>query len=230
MLLLVLAIVAAIFAFALIAAQVSSGDTQSFDEAILTSMRQAGDPSLTIGPRWLEGTALELTALGSAGVLIAVVTAVAGYLTIERRFGLLLMTAYMKEIFGRQRPTVVPHLQQVSSPSFPSGHAMLSAVVYLTLGVMLARSTKDRKLRVYFVVTAIILTFIVGLTRMFLGVHYPTDVLGGWVAGTFWALLIAVIERALERRGVDPTVPAPPDALTATKPPSADASRDPTDL
>lgn len=222
MLLLALAVVAALLAFTLIASQVSSGTTKGFDEAVLMALRRADNPSVTIGPAWVEGTALELTALGSAGVLAAVVTAVAGYLTIERRFALLIVTLastlggwtlsyYLKEIFARHRPTVVPHLQSASSPSFPSGHAMLSAVVYLTLGVMLARSTKDRRLRIYFVVTAMVLTFIVGMTRIFIGVHYPTDVLGGWVAGSFWALLCAFLERALERRGVDPTVPAPVD-------------------
>jgi undecaprenyl-diphosphatase len=142
-------------------------------------------------------------------------------MTLVSTIGGWILGFYLKEIFGRQRPSVVPHLQHATSPSFPSGHAMLSAVVYLTLGVMLARSTKDRKLRVYFVITAIVLTFIVGMTRMFLGVHYPTDVLGGWVAGTFWALLCAVCERALERRGADPTEPAPADALTATSPPTS---------
>jgi undecaprenyl-diphosphatase len=226
MLVLALAVLGALLVFTLIASQVSSGHTKGFDETVLTMLRRADDPSVTIGPSWVEGTALELTALGSAGVLAAVVIAVVGYLAIERRFALLIVTLvatmggwtlsyFLKEIFARHRPTVVPHLQHASSPSFPSGHAMLSAVVYLTLGVLLARSTKDRRLRVYFVATAMILTFIVGMTRMFLGVHYPTDVVGGWVAGSFWALLCAFVERALERRGVDPTVPAPTGSISA---------------
>ena len=214
-----LAVVGALLAFTLIAGEVAEGDTKAFDERILLGLRRADQPAVPVGPSWLEDTALDLTALGSAGVLFIVVTAVLGYLLLERRYALLTVTlvstiggwllgALLKEIFARQRPSVVPHLQHVSSPSFPSGHAMESAVVYLTLGVLLARSTGDRRLRVYFVAVAMVLTFIVGMTRVFLGVHYPTDVLGGWLAGVSWAVLCALVERALERRGVSPEPPA----------------------
>src|SRR5262249_44576114 len=96
----------------------------------------------------------------------------------------------------------VPHLAAVRSPSFPSGHSMLSAVVYLTLGALLARNTSEWNLRLYFLGVALLLTILVGLSRIYLGVHYPTDVLAGWAAGLAWALVCELVAQRLQRRGV----------------------------
>jgi undecaprenyl-diphosphatase len=92
-------------------------------------------------------------------------------------------------------------LVTVSTASFPSGHAMLSAIVYLTLGVLLARFLYHRRLKVYVLTVAILLSLFIGLSRIYLGVHYPTDVLAGWSAGAAWALLCLLAARFLERRG-----------------------------
>jgi undecaprenyl-diphosphatase len=214
-----LAVVAALLAFALIAGQVSAGRTQAFDELVLDALRRSDNRAVPVGPGWLETVALELTSLGSAGVLVTLVLLVVGYLLFERRFGLAVLTvastaggwileAILKTVFARERPTVVPHLQHVTSSSFPSGHSMLSAVVYLTLGALLARSTTKASLRIYFIAAAMLLTFIVGVTRVYLGVHYPTDVMAGWLAGFGWAVLCALVARALQRRRVvDPSEP-----------------------
>src|SRR5262249_27089994 len=141
-----LALVAALLAFALVASQVSAGRTQAFDQWALDALRREDNRAVPVGPAWLELIALDVTSLGRAGVLITLVLLVLGYLLFVRRFGLALLTlastaggwileAILKASFGRQRPSVVPHLQSVTSSSFPSGHSMLSAVVYLTLGV-----------------------------------------------------------------------------------------------
>ena len=208
-----LALVAALLAFALIASQVSAGHTEAFDRWALDSLRRSDNRSVPVGPPWLEMIALDVTSLGSGGVLVTLIILVLGYLLFERRFGLALLTlastvggwileVILKASFGRERPSVVPHLQHVTTSSFPSGHSMLSAVVYLTLGALLARSTSDRLLRVYFITAGMMLSFLVGLTRVYLGVHYPTDVMAGWIAGFGWAVLCALVAQALQRRRV----------------------------
>jgi undecaprenyl-diphosphatase len=107
----------------------------------------------------------------------------------------------LKTLFARQRPSVVPPLDTVHSLSFPSGHAMLSAAVYLSLAVLVARLLAARRARAYVLAVAATLTVLIGLTRVYLGVHYPTDVLAGWVAGCVWALSCGLGARALQQRG-----------------------------
>jgi undecaprenyl-diphosphatase len=136
---------------------------------------------------------------------------VSGFLLLVRRWRTLalvvgstlggtLVNALLKRLFARPRPTVVPHLTEVMTESFPSGHAMLSAIVYLTLGALLAQLVQRRRLKAYLVGVALGLTLLIGLTRVYLGVHYPTDVLGGWMAGLGWALVTALVARAARRR------------------------------
>jgi undecaprenyl-diphosphatase len=149
------------------------------------------------------------------------IAGVAGYLLLERPTGMLflvlvatcgggLILSVLKPWFARPRPSVVPHLVPVQSPSFPSGHSLLSAVVYLTLGALLARVTSDRITRIYLILLAAFLTVSIGLSRVYLGVHYPTDVLGGWVAGFLWALACGIVARELQRRHVLKSEPASP--------------------
>jgi undecaprenyl-diphosphatase len=208
-----LAAMLALWAFVAIAGLVAAGTTRALDERVLIALRRPDDLAVPVGPAWFRVRAVELTALGSGVVLLTVILAVAGYLALERRFAMLgfvlvatgggmILSPLLKAIFGRPRPTVVPALVAVQSASFPSGHSMLSAIVYLTLGALLARTTTRRRLRVYFIAVALALTFIIGLSRVYLGVHYPTDVLAGWVAGSLWALLCALVVQTLQRRGM----------------------------
>jgi undecaprenyl-diphosphatase len=80
-------------------------------------------------------------------------------------------------------------------------HSMMSSVVYLTLAVLLARTMKRRRVKIYLVSAALFLSFLVGLSRVYLGVHYPTDVVAGWAGGTAWALLCWLTAYWLEKRG-----------------------------
>ncbi len=199
------------FLFVKLADEVREGETQRMDEWVLRSLRTPGDPAVPIGPRWLPEAARNLTALGSVSVLLLVVLAVAGFLALARLWlnlalvlgsslGGLLWMVVLKRAFDRPRPTVVPPLTFETTASFPSGHAMMSAVVYLTLGMLLAQLCPRWWERVYVMSVAGIVTVIVGLTRLYLGVHYPTDVLGGWSVGLGWALVSGMGARALRVR------------------------------
>lgn len=195
-----------------LASLVHHGDTQAFDERILLSLRRPDDPAVPVGPPWLREAGLDATSLGSPLVLVLIVVAVAVFMLLQRRRRVMLLTLlttsggmlvslFLKHLMDRQRPTVVPHLRNVDSPSFPSGHAMLSAVVYLTLGILLVEIVPGRLTKLYCFVAALSLTFLVGVSRVYLGVHYPTDVLAGWMAGLVWALGCWGVFHVLERRG-----------------------------
>ncbi len=202
-----------LWAFLVIADVVSEGGHGQTDARILRAMREADDLRKPVGPRWLEEAGRDVTALGGQTVLTLLVGSVLGYLVIARRHhaaifilvatvgGALLSTA-LKGLYSRPRPDVVPHLAYVTSYSFPSGHAMLSAVVYLTLGALLARLVEGRWTKLYFVGVAVLLTILVGSSRVYLGVHYPTDVAAGWAAGVGWAVLCWLLARHLQHRGV----------------------------
>jgi undecaprenyl-diphosphatase len=204
-------ILALIWIFATLAGEVMEGDTRQFDEWVLGALRQRADPGQLRGPTWLASGAQDLTALGSPTVLGLTVLVVTGYLFLHGlyRNGMFIFVAsvggwvlnwLLKAAFARSRPDIVPHLREVMSSSFPSGHALTSAAVYLTLGALLMRIADGRLAKYYCIAIAMLLTFLVGSSRVFLGVHYPTDVVAGWLIGLSWALLCWVVERTLERR------------------------------
>ena len=208
----VLLIVGGTWVFIELADEVREGDTQRFDDWAVRAMRRADDPSRPIGPHWLPEVGRDLTALGGVAVLSLTTAFVAGYLLIVRKYhamwlvlaatlGGLLISTLLKHLIDRARPDLVPHLSHVYTSSFPSGHSMLSAVVYLTLGALLTRLASERRVKLYFLAAALLLTFLVGVSRVYMGVHYPTDVLAGWTAGLVWALLCWLVARHLQRRG-----------------------------
>jgi len=205
-----LGLCAVLFLFIRLASEVMEGDTLAFDEQILRSLRNAVDPGRPIGPTWVEGVLFDITALGSPVVLGLVVLVITGYLLLEARYvtaAIVLATSISGEIlnetlkifFERPRPTVVPHLRDVVTASFPSGHAMESAIIYLTLGALLMRVVEGRITKIYCMAMAMLLTLLVGVSRVFLGVHYPSDVLGGWMLGFFWAAVTLLATRRFER-------------------------------
>jgi undecaprenyl-diphosphatase len=184
----------------------------SLDETILLAFRVAGDPATPIGPPWMPEAVRDLTSLGSASVLVAITLAAIGYMLLSGRVGAAAFTAVsvaggqvlsslLKLGIDRPRPDLVPHLADVFTLSFPSGHAMLSAVTYLTLGALAARAAPNRAIRVYVIALAVIATVIVGASRVYLGVHWPSDVLAGWCAGAAWAMLCWLVSQwVLSRR------------------------------
>lgn len=233
MLVTALLIVFPIWGFALLADAVVEGETRRMDERLLLALRNADNPADAIGPHWLESSVRDITALGSVTVLTLVCIAVIVFLLIRRQFhaavlvgvsslgGALLMSA-LKGAFGRARPTIVPHLVDVGSLSFPSGHALAAATVYLTLGALLARLVRGRRQKAYMLGVAMVLVFLVGASRVYLGVHYPSDVLGGWAVGLAWSTACWSITSWLQRRG---TVEKPTET-TAQADARADAQAD----
>jgi undecaprenyl-diphosphatase len=190
--------ISAVWLFFEIADEVAEGTTQQFDEAVLMFLRNAEDYEEPRGPYWLKSTVRDLTSLGGGPVLILLIASVLGFLLLRKEYLIALLVLFatlggtalgqlLKNIFGRERPTIVTHLMDVGQLSFPSGHSLMSAVVYLSLAALLSRIQKRRIIRIYIFSIALLLTFIVGLTRIYLGVHYPTDVIGGWSVGLAWA-------------------------------------------
>jgi undecaprenyl-diphosphatase len=197
--------------FIKLAGEVLEGETLKFDQRILLALRDPQNPSVPVGPPWLVGAAIDMTALGSATVIGLTVVAVSGFLCLQGMWrnglfvalasgGAAVVNATLKEFFQRARPDVVPHLRDVMTMSFPSGHALTSAVVYLTLGALLMRIAERRLTKFYCMAMAMLITVLVGASRVYLGVHYPTDVIAGWLIGLSWALLCWMLERTLERR------------------------------
>ncbi len=203
-------IAAAVLTFAGIADEMSEGEAHAFDMAVLQALHpDAANPSDPVGPQWLDHAAADLTALGSVSVLAALTLGAAGFLALYRRWieagisavafgGGLTISQALKSIFGRERPPEVYRAAEILNASFPSGHALLSAVVFLTLGAMLAQGAKGRAARIYVMGVAIALTLLVGMTRVYLGVHWATDVLGGWTMGAAWATACWLAERRLK--------------------------------
>ena len=207
-----LGIALALLAFAEITDEVTEGEGEVrwFDEGLLYALRTS-DLSDPIGPRWLEETVAEITALGGFGVLALVTLLVLGWLAMQRKWldivlvlvatlGGTAISEGLKVGFSRPRPDLVAHVVEVTSMSFPSGHAMLSAVTYLTLGALLARSQDRNHERGYILGTAILVTLLIGASRVYLGVHWPTDVLAGWCLGAAWALLCWIAATLIVRR------------------------------
>lgn len=208
---LILGIVGLLGAAAHVIGEVREGDTFRSDSAILLAFRRPGDLATPIGPKWLTQSAIDLSALGGFTLLWLLGGFALGYLVYIRRraeaawlassvIGASVVNALLKVFLHRPRPEVVPHLAVVSNASFPSGHAMISAAVYLTLATLLAEAQPRRSARAYLVAFAVALVFLIGCSRIYLGVHWPSDVLAGWCFGAVWALAAFVANRALRRR------------------------------
>jgi undecaprenyl-diphosphatase len=211
-LLVVLLVAAALWAFAGLAEEVVEGDTRALDEALLLALRVPGDLSDPIGPASVETAMRDVTALGGFTVLTLTTLAVMGALAARRQgrsalfLGLAVaggqaLSHLAKALFDRPRPDLVPHGTEFVSASFPSGHSMMAAVTWLTLAVMLARAEPRRRMKAYWIALAALVTAAVGVSRVYLGVHWPSDVAAGWTLGAAWALLCLVVARWLSRRG-----------------------------
>lgn len=206
------AVAALIFVFAQIAALVSAGNTRAFDEWLLLALREAGDDKDPIGPAWLSEMMRDFTALGSTGVVTLIVLIAALFLIMTRKrhaafyviFAVVsgtFLNNLLKIGFARPRPDIVAHSAEVFTASFPSGHSMMSAVVYLTLGTLLARSQQDPQVKTLIFSVCVLLTLLIGFSRVYLGVHWPTDVIAGWTLGAGWAFFCWILMLWLQARG-----------------------------
>ena len=204
-------VIACLLAFAQITDAAFADDNHAFDHNILLWLRQADDLQTPRGALWIKSVLLNFTALGSAPVLIFLTLATVIYLVIARKHFTAvflaaaivsgtILNAVLKHLFQRARPDVVPYLTEFSNFSFPSGHTIMSAIVYLTIGILLARTNTRRAMKIYIMALAIGLTLIVGISRIYLGVHWPTDVLAGWCLGIAWAILWSLLATGLQRR------------------------------
>ena len=206
-------VTALLLAFGFIADEVMEGSTTRFDQTVVLLFRGGSDSlSGPTGPPWVREMARDITSLGSVVVLGIVSSFVVAYLLLARSraaallvlvtfLGGMAINSLLKIQFARPRPDLFVPAAKVFTASFPSGHAALSAITYMTLAALLARMTVSRRLRVYFVAVAIALTLMIGVSRVYLGVHYPTDVLAGWCIGSAWALLCWAIMTRLQHKG-----------------------------
>lgn len=188
-------------------AQVARNATPpALDTGILLAFRESGRTDVPLGPLWLQEAARDVTALGSTVVLSLIAAAAVFFLLLIRKSreallvlfavgGGQLLSSLLKLGINRPRPDLVSHLVDVQTLSFPSGHAMMSAVIYLTLGSMLTRIVPGSAARIYVLGLAVLLSLMVGISRVYLGVHWPSDVLAGWCAGFAWAMLCWLLAR-----------------------------------
>lgn len=193
------AVAGAVLVITLLGATIARGTQFAFDRAILLALRTPGDLATPIGPHLLKQAMVDITALGGETVLTLIVALTVGYLLAARH----LLTAALvfggtvsgsiavavgKALVGRARPAVVEHLVEVSSASFPSGHAANSALIYLTIALIVMQIVPQRGARWFLFAATIALVTVIGISRLYLGVHWPSDVLAGWSAGSLWAL------------------------------------------
>jgi len=190
--------------------EIMEGDGARLDRAIILSLRVPGHPEQPLGPHWLPSAVRDVTALGSTTVLTMVVTITACFLALQQRFrstllvvgattlGALAVT-FIKALIARSRPDIVQQLMAEASHSFPSGHAANSAIVYLTLATLVFPLVRGWRMRGFVLATAMLLVGLIGVSRVYLGVHWPSDVLAGWAFGACWALLWWGIELKLFR-------------------------------
>lgn len=203
-----------LFIFYQAADEVSEGEYQDLETRMLYSFRDPADLSKPLGPEWLSIAMRDITALGGEAILALVTVFIIGFLymkgdkrsvyyIIAATVGGALIGLSLKAFFFRERPDITLHMMPVTSKSFPSGHSMMSAAVYLSLAALLARVQKGYKLRIYIIGGALLLSFLIGISRIYLGVHYPSDVLAGWSAGLAWAVICWITAKYLEIKRID---------------------------
>lgn len=197
---------ALLWVFMEIADAVVQSETLAIDKTIMMLMRDAEDPANAIGPPWLQQVAQDITALGGNAILTLLSLWVMAFLflTEKRKLALIVLVAtggalvaslMLKSGFDRARPDLFPHATTVYTSSFPSSHSMLAASAYLTMGALLAQSQSRRRVKALIIIASVFLTVMIGISRVYLGVHWPTDVVAGWTVGAIWAMSCSYFAR-----------------------------------
>lgn len=204
-------LIVSVLGFAALALSAPSGLLADGERAFMALLRRGQDLSEPAGPGWLYDAIRDVTVLGGWPFMTLLSVVLSGLFVIRRQWTFLivllavvvgeaLLTDVLKTLFARARPDFLPHYAEASSESFPSGHSGHAAAVYLTLALMLANSTRRFAVRVYTLVVMGVVVLAIGFSRVYLGVHYPTDVLAGWCVGAAWASAMWLIAWRLERR------------------------------
>lgn len=199
-----------VLSFIEVADDMTEADGRAFDSAVLGMMRPHSDPADAWGPWWLEEALADITALGGLSVLGLFALAVIGFLVIQRKrlsavmlaaglLGGVALSEGLKGVFDRERPPVEYQAVETINASFPSGHALLSTVFYLSVGVMLARVLPSKRLKAWVMGVAVTVALLVGVSRIYLGAHWATDVMAGWSLGAAWAMALWLAAHLIER-------------------------------
>ncbi|SOE15247.1 undecaprenyl-diphosphatase [Hoeflea halophila] len=200
-----------VYGFIEIADEVAEGEIRTFDKTLFLMFRAAGDPSRMLGPGWLQETAVEVTAVGGYPLIVLTLAAVSGFFVVTKHYGAALyavisvgcgaLISYsLKQYYSRPRPDLVDHLDTVHTASFPSGHALVTTVAYLTLAAIVIGFLDNRRARAYVLGVAMLVAVIVGVSRVYLGVHWPSDVAAGWALGAAWASFSWLVFHMIQRR------------------------------
>jgi len=200
-----------VYGFIEIAEEMAEGEIRWIDEKLFLMLRAAADPSQPLGPAWLQETALEVTAIGGYPLIIFTLAAVSGFFIVTKRYGAALyavlavgsgalLSQTLKQYYGRPRPDLVDHLDVVHTASFPSGHALVTTVAYLTLAAIVIGYLENKRARAYVLSVAVLVAVMVGVSRVYLGVHWPSDVAAGWALGAAWASFSWLVVHMLQRR------------------------------
>ena len=220
------------YAFFALAYEVGEGSTAALDRKILLALRNPADLADPIGPAWLEEAMRDVTGWGSVVTIVFLTAAAVIYLALSgrRRVSVFVLAAVgggevvstvLKLFYQRPRPDLVPHGMETFTASFPSGHAMMSAIAYLTLATLLARVERRVHVKALLLALGIVMTVCVGISRVYLGVHWPSDVVAGWCVGAAWAALCWFVALQLQRRGeVEDPDPTPASTGSGTAPPA----------
>lgn len=207
-----IAVAAGAWTFLALVDNVREGEGVELDRAILLLFRDPADPSRPLGSPGMDSVVRDITALGGWVIISLVTFGVVGRLFLAGRTrqavvvliaiaGAAFLVEGIKDIVERPRPNLVPHGVTTYTHSFPSGHATGGAATYLTLGALLARFEPRRRLKVFALTVAVVITVLIGVSRVYLGVHWPSDVLAGWTLGACWALFCWSAARILQRSG-----------------------------
>lgn len=194
-----------------VAEEVGEGETHAIDTRIILFFRNPNNVSDPIGPLWFEEFVRDVTAFGSFAFILMASLFTVGLLLVLNKYKMALFTAVsilsgsllsfaLKLGFDRPRPGLVPHHTEVITKSFPSGHSMMAVITFLTLATLASQTLRTRKAKTYLISSAAFIALLVGFTRIYLGVHWPSDVLAGFLMGTFWALMSSFVALRLSLR------------------------------